>query len=728
MTYEFLRTLYDDIMSMLRKLVVKREDMAVGCTTTESAREFELYLACLRGDRYFYNFKYFDRDILSQFLSPAEIELANRNTNNIPEEYRSDIVELQAQRVLDTYEEKNPYYRMLLGLPPLDDLPKDYFYITDHSNIDPKTPIHKLSIEDISRLETDGTIARLKREYPEAGYLDFLGGNAIDLVEAHLAKPYEILRLGPPSNNRTRQMLENEYHKARRYVLAVIDNDQMFQYRQLYYPFIGLLIIGLAVRNTLVPNEADYYNFEEILDAILESYGLESYFKKFPFVYKQRLVIALDRILMNKGTDGVLVDICKLFDFDGLVANRYYLMKTHKKDADGNIIFTGDPNEDYDLNFVKAEITEHEIDFRPEDIISYEEVVNNDYLWQLNDEELTKLLQEEFNLMMTKYIDVEAAFDISAMSFEICCFNNLVLWARDNLAQIRVSNMYATNGESDIWAMLVFLLAAMAQKSNFDGNIVYEPEDIAEILRFNYGDISAELQEIIDKYELQIDVDNTLVDDYDTISLNKPLGNIDSYDTVRIYVKNRDLYNAILEEMHTTMDIRRYQSLSEAKDLLFYSAMEKKSFNKSDNNPAQTYREMLDDIDPRMGETLDKIEDDDALNELILYILNKLEDTFSSPELRYLYMGTANTYGSLISRYLRIAINVFKASSVQLQSINIFLYAGDSDPVRVIDMEHTHKNVYINDVVHVIDEIATHKTIYLEDYIGVMDKAYPNLK
>ena len=125
----------------------------------------------------------------------------------------------------------------------------------------------------------------------------------------------------------------------------------------------------------------------------------------------------------------------------------------------------------------------------------------------------------------------------------------------------------------------------------------------------------------------------------------------------------------------------------------------------------------LDDIIPPLLEAKDKY-----------YLLNKLEDTFSSPELRYLYMGTANTYGSLISRYLRIAINVFKASSVQLQSINIFLYAGDSDPVRVIDMEHTHKNVYINDVVHVIDEIATHKTIYLEDYIGVMDKAYPNLK
>ena len=52
-------------MSMLSKLCVKRYDMARGCETIETARAWELYYACLRGDRYFYNFKYFDLDIVS---------------------------------------------------------------------------------------------------------------------------------------------------------------------------------------------------------------------------------------------------------------------------------------------------------------------------------------------------------------------------------------------------------------------------------------------------------------------------------------------------------------------------------------------------------------------------------------------------------------------------------------------------------------------------------------
>ena len=729
MTYEFLKTLYADVMSMLSKLVVKREDMAHGCETTETAYAFEEYLVCLRGDRYFYNFKNYDLDILKKFMDPIRALAASKDSSLIPEEYRSEIVELQAKRVIENFEEKNEYYRMLLGLPANNATIRDFIYIKDVEGIDPTVPIHELSVEAIAQLEVDGVIDELKAKYPDYGYLNFLGGNKIDLIEARLAKPYEILRLGPPSSNRTREMLEEEYHKARRYILTVIDNSTMFQYKELYYPYIGIIILSLAIRNTLVPCEADYYNFEEILDAILESYGLLSYFKKFPFVYKQRLVIALDNILMNKGTDGVLIDICRLFLTDNLTANRYYLMKTHAKDADGNIIFTGDPNQDFELNFVKADIQEHELDFNAEDLISYEEVTNSDYLWQLTNDEKTKWLKEEFNLLMTKYIDVEASFDITMMTFEICCFNNLILYARNHLQAIRLTNMYATSGYVSLWGMLVFLLAALAQKANFDGNIIYEPAEMAEIMRFNYGDISAELQEIIDKYELAIDVDTgtNVVPTYDTVELAKPTGQHDTYDMIKIYVKNRDLYLAIMEEMSTTTDIRRYQALSEAKDLLYYSAMEKKSFKMTTGEAANTYREMLDNIDPRMGTYLDGVEDEHELNDIILYILEKLEDAFQSPELKYLYMGTANLYNTLISHYLRIAINVFKASSVQLESINIYLYAGEYDPLRIIDNKHFHADVYLSDTIHITDEIATHRTVYLEDGIDFMDKAYTNI-
>ena len=729
MTYDFLQTLYDDIMSMLKKLVVKRYDMARGCESVETAKAFELYLSCLRGDRYFYNFKYYDIDILDKYMDHARAVQASKDSSLIPENYRDEIVEEQSQRVIDSYVEKNEYYRMLIGLPPIDATTRDYIYVKNHEGVDPTVPIHELDIETITILENDGTLDALKKEYTNAGYLDFLGANKIDLIEARLAKPYELLRLGPPSSNRTRVMFEEEYHKARRYVTAVIDNSALFHYKDLYYPYIGVLMLSIAIRNTMVPAEAEYYNFEEILDAILQSYGLLSYFKKFPFVYKQRLVLALDKILANKGTDGVLIDVCNLFQFDGLTANRYYLMKTHAKDADGNIIFTGDPEQDYELDFAKADIQEHEIDFNSEDLVSYEEVTNSDYLWQLTPEEKESMLQEPFNLMMTKYIDVEIAFDVAKLTFEICCFNNLILYARNNLQGVKVTNMYATSGTVSVWGMLVFLLAVMAKKSNFDGNIVYEPPEIAEIMRFNYGEISEELQQIVDKYELliDVDVDDTLVDDYDVIELAKPSGTQDSYDMVKIYVNNRSLYEAIQQELADTMDIRRYQSLSEARDLLYYSAMEKKSFTMTNGEAASTYREMLDNIDPRMGTFIDKAEDEHELNDILLYILEKLEDTFSSEELKYLYMGTANLYASLISQYLRTAINVFKASSVQLQAINIFLYAGDGEPIRMIDMEHTHKNVYINETVNVIDEIATQRTIYLEDYVAVSDKIYPNL-
>lgn len=729
MTYDFLKSLYVDIMNMLKKLSVKRYDMARGCETVETARAFEMYLACIQKKQFFYTFKHYDFDILLKYMDPMTAKEAAKDSALIPEEYRDEIVNEQAQQVIDTYEEKNEYYRMLIGLPPYGTKKRDFIYVKDHPTVDPKIPIHELSIETITRLEIDGTIDKLKAEYPNAGYLDYLGADKIDLLEARLAKPYEILRLGPPSSTRSRDMFVEEYHKARRYVMAVIDNSALFHHKDLYYPFIGVLMLTLAIRNTMVPTEAEYYNFEEILDAILRSYGLLRYFKKFPFVYKQRLVLALDKILANKGTDGVLIDICKLFQFDGLTANRYYLMKTHAKDADGNILFTGDPYQDYELNFAKADIQEHEIDFDSEDLVSYEEVTNSDYLWQLTPEETKKMLNENFNLMMTKYIDVEIAFDVSKLTFEICCFNNLLLYARDNLQGVRIPNLYATSGSTSVWGMIVFLLTIMAKKANFDGNIVYEPPAIAEIMQFNYGEISEELQQIIDKYELQIDVADwdTLIDNIDPIELAKPRGVQDNYDMIKIYVKNRELYEAIQIEMNETMDIRRYQSLAEARDLLYYAAMEKKSFTMSTGEYATTYRQMLDDIDPRIGSKIDAVEDEHDLNDILLYALEKLENAFSSPELKYLYLGTANLYASLISQYLRTAINVFKASSVQLQAINIFLYAGEGTPVRVIDMEHTHKNIYINDKVHVLDEIATEKTIYLEDYISVMDKAYPNL-
>ena len=67
-------------------------------------------------------------------------------------------------------------------------------------------------------------------------------------------------------------MFEEEYYKARRYIMATLYNRDLFTNKTLYDPIIGVIMVTLAIRNTLVPNEAEYLNFEEILNAILESY------------------------------------------------------------------------------------------------------------------------------------------------------------------------------------------------------------------------------------------------------------------------------------------------------------------------------------------------------------------------------------------------------------------------------------------------------------------------
>lgn len=724
MTYNFLETLYSDLMNISKTLVVKRADLAKAGETAETAKAFEIYLACVMGTRYFYTFASYDKDILEKYVSKDILGACLRDTSKIPKNVRDAIVNEQAERTIETYVERNPYYRMLMGLPYLND--HNWIYIKDNKSLPEDVPVHKYTIEQQLYLETHGLIDKLKRQYPSKKYLWYIGYNSIDLITARLAKPFEILHIDTPANSNTKEMFENEYYMARRYVMATLYNNKLFAMKELYDPIMGVIILCLAIRNTMVPTEAAYLNFEEILNAILESYGLLQFFERLPFTYKKRLVLALDHILQNKGTDGVLLDLTKIFTYDNMTINRYHLMKTHATDENGDVLFTGNVDKDYDLNFVKADVRNREIDYTEDNIIGYDSIVNNDYLWQLDTDELRSLRSENFNTYMSKYIDIEAAYDLSELTFEVCYFINLLLDSRENLVRVRCTNMYSSTGYTNCYTMIVFLLAGLAKRSGFDGNIIYEPAHIAEILKFNFNDISDEVKKIIDSYELQIDVNQTLLGDY-VFTLVKPKGLENQNTMVDIYLKNKELYDAIVTEMHHTTDYRQYIALSNAKDILFISSAERKSFKKSDGESANTYMEMLEDLDPRLANKLNNC-DEVELNNVLLYILEKLEDLFNREELKYLFMNTHNTAGTLISRYLIKAINVFKASSVQLSSINVFFYLGDMYPIRVIDQSYHHINRYIDDEVIVDDEIATHKIIVLDEYANIGDKVYVNAK
>ena len=149
-------------------------------------------------------------------------------------------------------------------------------------------------------------------------------------------------------------------------------------------------------------------------------------------------------------------------------------------------------------------------------------------------------------------------------------------------------------------------------------------------------------------------------------------------------------------------------------------------FTKSDGTLAETYRDMLDDIDPKLGQKLDSIEEDDEdeLDQLILYILQKLEVMFDSKELKYLFLNTPGVAGTLITKYLRTAIELFKASSVEFSTINIVFEYGDEVPIRVIDRNVLWVKKVTNEDIFIDDEIGFHKYLFLDDFVNVEPKIY----
>ncbi|MDE6040480.1 MAG: hypothetical protein K2F99_02780, partial [Muribaculaceae bacterium] len=160
MTFNFLESLYKDLLSITSEIVVKRKDLADAGETINTSRDFDLYLACITGTRHFYSFPEFDEDILLRYVDPSTAFESKTRRNVIPENVRDYIIRDQAQRVLARFEERNGYYRTLMGLPPLND--HRWVYVKNQKDIPSNVPIHLMTVEQIARLEIYGELKRIQ--------------------------------------------------------------------------------------------------------------------------------------------------------------------------------------------------------------------------------------------------------------------------------------------------------------------------------------------------------------------------------------------------------------------------------------------------------------------------------------------------------------------------------------------------------------------------------------
>lgn len=798
--YHFLKSTYDNLLYIIKNITIKRADLARANATTESYAAWDMYMAAVKGDTNFYNYLWIPEEAIDKTNIPENLKpQCKENKEAIPEEYRAAVIANTIPLVISQYQELNEYYRMLNGLPTVGD---SVFYNKDYDDIPKDVPIHELGSEYIALLEQRDAIEPLRQRYPDRYYLNYLGVRKIDLIDAHLADPFEVLYCPDPENLRVKESFLNNYHWARRYVMTTCYNRAMFTERPFYDPIIGFIILMLAVRNTLVPDESEYLSYEEIINACLESYGMLGFFKNLPFSYKKRLVLAMDSLLQYKGTDKVLVDVMKIFNLDDYTVYRYYLLKTHKLDPQTSeplfpTLEDGHPEYEnmYDLRFLKKDIASKDIAIKRELMKEYKAVTADDNLWQVNSKEYKKVMESEFNLLMSKYISVDIAYDITKLMYEVNFFVNLILNSRANVANITTSNMYAEDGYSDAFTYVVFMLATMSKRALFDGNIIYLPYQACEIYGYDATQINDLLVQIYDDIDNNVDPEivsekydevyqmaeqmiheaemddlsvldfmqsrgvlwnfnltdgakdlvNRILNKYHwnileynlcyekespsdnrkALMLEKPIGSVSAEELTKIYLYNRQVLAWIDDKLLNTTDIEQLNALRYLKLALFNSANVRKNFMKLDGTYAKTYAELLEDIDPSLSKKLNKADGDD-LDNMLLYILEKLESLFDDPSLKYLFTNTPGATFQLLKKYIRRAIELFKASSVQLESVNVVLNIGEDDDAenafRMICQEYRHHRFSIHDSFTMIDEVSFKRQLHIDDGFYVDDK------
>ena len=155
------------------------------------------------------------------------------------------------------------------------------------------------------------------------------------------------------------------------------------------------------------------------------------------------------------------------------------------------------------LKFIKVPIDEELTDYKndPDNIIKYNEVVSEDDTWDggLDHDYIEqKILDYEFNAVLTKYISVETVTQMTELSFQVSYFYNMLF---DNLyseEKLTVKIPFIKVGhEFKFMDVVCYLFALMYLYNNIEDNIMYSPTQILYIKGYNFNsDLDKVLEDV----------------------------------------------------------------------------------------------------------------------------------------------------------------------------------------------------------------------------------------
>ena len=549
-------TFLGQFKEMILSIVVKQNVKAAVYETAEMKAEADKYVETYYGLKEWEFFSRFHRDVLAAAGVPDSLindYIANKEL--IP-------------YIIDNYTEKNNYYRLLAGLPSVEEEEANDFVYVPENNIGVSTtiPVHKLSEYQTDKFVNSLYYKQVIDANPDKEYLKFLGVRKVPPYRARKAVNYEILYVEKMNNAGNAEFFKN-YANARNYVMKGIYNNEDRKHYQDYDSFMGLLILTMAINRTFAAlykqgMTRTFYDDNLIRD-LFQCYNIpyqDSIEVKFQRILAKRLNI----LLSKKASNNVFYDIADLFEYSGVDIYSYYLMKDYHKDNHGNPIINYktivdeegnskeviDPETTYDIYFQRVNIRSKDPAAEladPSNRVEYDSLTYPDPYWVNDHDLLNKLYESRFNYIITKYMSLDIAFDLTQMTYETAHAVRLMLDAVPATKEIKIELPWVEEPVS-LYDATLFLNALMCKKCNLTGEIPLDPEQILTVYGFDFRtDIEAIRDEILEHIEAQSgeysNVNPEIIGYLKSVSLLKPVYYVHNF------FKNEDNRTTVINEV-----------------------------------------------------------------------------------------------------------------------------------------------------------------------------------
>lgn len=744
-----------EFITMVKSVIVKQDVKAAQYETADTKRDSDRYVAMKEGLVSWSSIVRFDREVLlAAGISESIVDELYNNKDLIPVNLRELCVNLQIQKSIAEYVERNNYYRMLNGEPDIEDEEnKNYIYMFENDKgIDTTTPIHLLPLSELTYINNSDLLDKLIELHPNAEYLKHLGNKAVPYNTARMALNYSILYIEKSNIDSLNVNFGKYYAAARTYVMKGLYHNEDKAMFPSYDGFMGFNIMAMAINRVIASTftqgiTREFYD-DDLIKTLYECYNIQ-YEESIAVKHHREIAKRLNTLLRVKSSKKVIYDIISLFNYRSVHVYEYYLVKDVKKDENGDPVFIYkdvvdeegnvqrviDPEKTYDIYFQKVDVNSEDptIELANDtNKIPYETLTYEDPYWIDDSDLLNKIYFTNFNSISTKYMSLDVAFDLAKIMYETSHAFRMILEKHPETKGITIKTPYSSDPMS-IFDAVIFICALVAKKFGLTGEIPLKPWNIAHVYGFNFKTDLDELREdIVDQIEANHGVFSEVDPKVLSFIKSRTIRTIE--DVIEMFDNIEALRVFIDTAMRKTTSLDAYRGYERLYKALLVTTDYADIYTKLDGTLASTYLELLESRRPDLVKYVNgdadmtiistgynSGSDENDVNTKI----NRMFDSIAKISESLNDIQYANAKDEIVNNLEKV-INQFKSYTVDMQDSGILYVINDPHMcmLKILDWIKHYVNMDINVDTLIEDVLIEMTNIRHDDHIKTDEQRY----